>query len=145
MAHRLTPMRDPQPPPVLKILIVEDEMFVSWGLEAALTEQGFRVCEIAQSAAEALEMAEKHQPDLIFMDIGLFGPGDGLEVARQILARRPTRIVFSSAWNDADTQAAIARLEPYANVPKPCREGDLLALAERAWMEVQATATSCNG
>jgi DNA-binding NarL/FixJ family response regulator len=135
-------MRDPQPPSVLKILIVEDEMFVSWGLEAALTEQGFRVCEIAQSAAEALEMAEAHQPDLIFMDIGLFGPGDGLDVAQQILARHPTRIVFSSAWNDSDTLAAIARLGAYANMPKPCREGDLVALAELAWLEVQAAASS---
>jgi len=123
-------------PPLLKVLIVEDEMFVSWGLEAALVEHGHVVCGIAQSAEEALQMAQAHGPDLIFMDIGLFGPSDGLEVARQILADRPTRIAFSSAWNDPQSLAAIDELKAYANVPKPCREADLVAVADRAWREV---------
>ncbi|WP_068876254.1 MULTISPECIES: response regulator [unclassified Phenylobacterium] len=123
---------------VLKVLIVEDEMFVSWGLEAALAERGHHVCAIAQSAEEALRLAEIHRPDLIFMDIGLLGPGNGLEVAEQILARHPTRIAFSSAWNDPATQAAIERLSAYANIPKPCREADLLAVAERALLEITA-------
>jgi DNA-binding NarL/FixJ family response regulator len=123
---------------VLKVLIVEDEMFVSWGLEAALAERGHHVCAIAQSAEEALRLADDHRPDLIFMDIGLLGPGNGLEVAEQILARGHTRIAFSSAWNDPATQAAIERLSAYANVPKPCREEDLLAVAERALLEITA-------
>lgn len=123
-------------PPVLKVLVVEDEMFVSWGLEAALVERGHLVCGIAQSVAEALQMAEAHNPDLIFMDIGLLGPSDGLEVARQILVNRPTRIAFSSAWNDPETIAAINDLGAYANIPKPCREADLVAVADRAWREL---------
>lgn len=111
-------------------------MFVSWGLEAALVEHGHIVCGIAQSADEALQMAEMHRPDLIFMDIGLFGPSDGLEVARQIKARQPTRIAFSSAWNDHQTQAVIDGFGAYANIPKPCREAELLAVADQAWREV---------
>ena len=111
-------------------------MFVSWGLEAALVEHGHIVCGIAQSAEEALQLAKAHRPDLIFMDIGLFGPGDGLEVARRILADRPTRIVFSSAWNDPRTLAEIEELGAYANIPKPCRESELVSVAARAWREV---------
>lgn len=129
-------MTSPLLPPVLKVLIVEDEMFVSWGLEAALVEHGHIVCGIAQSADEALQLAEIHRPDLIYMDIGLFGPSDGLEVARQILSHRPTRIAFSSAWNDPRTLAAIEGLGAYANIPKPCREAELVAVADRAWREV---------
>lgn len=123
---------------VLRVLIVEDEMFISWGLEAALAERGHHVCAIAQSADEALRLVEDHRPDLIFMDIGLLGPGNGLEVAGQILARGPIRIAFSSAWNDPATQAAIESLSAYANIPKPCREDDLLAVAERAFLEITA-------
>jgi DNA-binding NarL/FixJ family response regulator len=129
-------------PPALKVLIVEDEMFVSWGLEAALVEHGHIVCGIAQSAEEALQLAKAHRPDLIFMDIGLFGPSDGLEVARRILADRPTRIVFSSAWNDPRTLAVIEELGAYANIPKPCREADLVAVADRAWREVLSATAS---
>ncbi|MCX7585313.1 response regulator [Phenylobacterium sp. 58.2.17] len=124
------------------MLIVEDEMFVSWGLEAALVEHGHIVCGIAQSAEEALQLAKAHRPDLIFMDIGLFGPSDGLEVARRILADRPTRIVFSSAWNDPRTLAVIEELGAYANIPKPCREADLVAVADRAWREVLSATAS---
>ena len=113
-------------------------MFVSWGLESALAERGHHVCAIAQSAEEALRLARHHEPDLIFMDIGLSGSGNGLEVAEQILARSQTRIVFSSAWNDAATQAAIKRVSAYASIPKPCREEDLLAVAECALLEIQA-------
>lgn len=113
-------------------------MFVSWGLEAALVERGYIVCGIAQSAEEALQMAQAQRPDLIFMDIGLFGPGDGLEVARRMLAERPTRIAFSSAWNDPGTLAAIEELGAYANIPKPCREAELVAVADRAWRDVCA-------
>lgn len=111
-------------------------MFVSWGLEAALVEQGHIVCGIAQSAEEAFQLAQVHRPDLVFMDIGLFGPSDGLEVARQIMADHPTRIAFSSAWNDPPTLSAIEALGAYANVPKPCREAELVAVADRAWREV---------
>lgn len=117
-------------------------MFVSWGLEAALVERGYIVCGIAQSAEEALQMAQAQRPDLIFMDIGLFGPGDGLEVARRMLAERPTRIAFSSAWNDPRTLAAIEELGAYANIPKPCREADLVAVADRAWQDVCAQPVS---
>jgi CheY-like chemotaxis protein len=131
-------MSDSFVPPPLKVLIVEDEMFVSWGLEAALSDRGYRVCDIAQSAAEALQMVAAHKPDLIFMDIGLLGSGDGLEVARRILAQGPARIAFSSAWNDPETLAAIEGLGAYANIPKPCREADLIAVADRAWREVRA-------
>jgi DNA-binding NarL/FixJ family response regulator len=138
MPANLSPNPSRAPLKVLKVLIVEDEMFVSWGLEAALAERGHHVCAIAQSAEEALRLAEDHRPDLIFMDIGLFGAGDGLKVAEQILARGPTRIAFSSAWNDPATQAAIERLSAYANIPKPCREDDLLAVAERALLEITA-------
>lgn len=70
------------------------------------------------------------------------GPSDGLEVARQILAGRPTRIAFSSAWNDPRTLAAIEGLGAYANIPKPCREAELVAVAERAWGELCSVSAS---
>jgi DNA-binding NarL/FixJ family response regulator len=116
----------------LKVLIVEDEIFVGWGLESALREHGHEVCGVAESASEAIALAEAFHPDLVLMDIGLYGEGDGLAAAREIMRRRPTRMVFSSAWNDEDTLRAISEIGPYANIPKPCRIQDILDVVDRA-------------
>jgi DNA-binding NarL/FixJ family response regulator len=122
---------------MMKILIVEDEMFVSWGLESALVDRGYRVCGVAQTAEEAVAMADRMRPDLIFMDIGLYGADTGLEAARLIQSARPTRIVFSSAWNDEETLRAIDDIHPFGNIPKPCRESDLIAWADRAKADIE--------
>jgi DNA-binding NarL/FixJ family response regulator len=126
----------------MKILIVEDEMFVSWGLESALVDRGYCVCGVAQTAEEAVAMAGRMRPDLIFMDIGLYGAATGLEAARMIQAVRPTRIVFSTAWNDEETLRAIDEIRPFGNVSKPCRESDLIAWADRAKEEIEGHASS---
>jgi DNA-binding NarL/FixJ family response regulator len=120
----------------LKVLIVEDEILVGWGLESALREQGHEVCGLVESADEAIALAEAIRPDLVLMDVGLYGRGDGLSAAREIMRRRPTRIVFSSSWNDEATLQAIAEIGPYANVPKPCRIQDILEVVGRAAAEM---------
>lgn len=121
----------------LKVMIVEDEMFIGWGLESALTARGYEVCGTAESEAEAVDMAERLRPDLVIMDIGLQGAGNGLDAAREILRHRPTRIVFSSAWTDDRTLEAIKEIGAYASIPKPCREEDVLAVVARADQEMR--------
>ena len=44
---------------VLKVLIVEDDMFVSWGLESALAERGHHVCAIARSVNFPVDVEPK--------------------------------------------------------------------------------------
>jgi DNA-binding NarL/FixJ family response regulator len=124
----------------LKVLIVEDEIFVGWGLESALREHGHEVCGVAESASEAVALADACHPDVVLMDIGLYGEGDGLAAAREIMRRRPTRIVFSSAWIDEDTLKAINEIGPFANIPKPCRIQDIVDIVDRAAVAREAAA-----
>jgi DNA-binding NarL/FixJ family response regulator len=119
----------------LKVLIVEDECLVSWGLETVMRERGHQVCGLAQSAEEAIAMASAHQPDVVLMDIGLYGKVDGLSAAREILRVQQTRMVFSSAWTDPATVHAIQEIRPYANFPKPCRLQDIMDMLDRAVIE----------
>ena len=65
------------------ILLVEDEKLTQIVTQRVLTGLGFKVY-VAGSALEALTMFDEHDFDLIFMDIGLPGKLDGVDVTRQI-------------------------------------------------------------
>lgn len=69
------------------VLLVEDDARVRETLRLCLEHLGYDVRE-AGNGAEALALAERHQPDLILLDLGL-PDADGLGVAQE-LRRRPT-------------------------------------------------------
>lgn len=112
------------------ILIVEDEMIVALDLQDRLQRLGYSVSETAMSGQEALKMAEEMRPDLIFMDIGLKGDMDGIEVARQIHARFAIPIVFLTAYGDANTRQRAEATSPAAFLAKPFDETELARAIE---------------
>ncbi|HID74251.1 MAG TPA: response regulator, partial [Thermoplasmata archaeon] len=67
-----------------RILVVEDEKIVAKDIQFRLRGLGFEVTAIAASGEEAIDMARKHDPDLILMDIRLKGEMDGVEAAHRI-------------------------------------------------------------
>lgn len=71
-----------------KILIVEDSFFDRRLVEAVLKPHGYRVIE-AQDSHTGLEMAAKHQPDLILMDLNLPGTS-GYELTKRLKANKQT-------------------------------------------------------
>ncbi len=66
-----------------KVLIVDDCREIRKLVATTLDFKEFRVFE-ASSGARAVEMAHKHLPDLIIMDVAMPGPVDGIEATRQI-------------------------------------------------------------
>lgn len=64
------------------VLLADDEDAIRAGLAAALTRAGFRVVE-GRNGREALQLVEKHQPDVIVLDI-LMPELDGREVCRRL-------------------------------------------------------------
>jgi len=56
-----------------RILIVEDERIVAEDLELLLTNIGHTVVGIADTGEGAIRLAREYSPDLIMMDISLFG------------------------------------------------------------------------
>ena len=65
-----------------KVLIVDDEDAIRSGLASALRRANFEVIE-ARDGLDALEKVEKHQPDIIVLDI-LMPVLDGREVCRRL-------------------------------------------------------------
>ena len=67
-----------------KILIAEDEPDILEVLQYNLEKEGYNVI-TADNGKEALQLAIKHQPDLILLDI-MMPEMDGVEVCREIRA-----------------------------------------------------------
>ncbi len=84
---------------MIRILIVEDDWNAREGLkERFADESDFEVVGTAQTEAEALELLETYQPDVVVLDIRLHGKDSGPKIADEIQTRGwPTRILVYSA------------------------------------------------
>jgi DNA-binding NarL/FixJ family response regulator len=80
-----------------RLLVVDDVPLFRAGLSSALKDAGFEIVAEAGDAEAAVTAAEKHQPDLVLLDILMPGMS-GLEVVEKITAVAPdARIVLLTA------------------------------------------------
>jgi CheY-like chemotaxis protein len=111
-----------------KAIIVEDEIFVALHLETILQELGLEVCQIVATGREAVDLALRIQPHIIFMDINLRGDIDGIEAARLIREQYEIPIVFVTAYGDQTTLKRVDAVAPDAPVlQKPAMTPALVA------------------
>jgi CheY-like chemotaxis protein len=83
------------------VLLVEDVDDIRFALKILIERHGFRVVE-ATDGREAVENAERYNPDLILMDLSM-PTIDGLEATRQIRANPKTAavpVVAVTAYRD---------------------------------------------
>jgi two-component system, response regulator PdtaR len=110
----------------IRVLVVEDEVFVAMDAEAILTAAGHNVVSTASSADEAVAKADQLAPDLVLMDIRLLGARDGIDAALEIQRRFSVPIVFVTANTDPVTHARAMQASPLAIVSKPFTKDSLL-------------------
>lgn len=70
--------------PVVRVLIVEDEVMIALLLTQLVEQLGYSVCDVATTEAEAVAMAMACQPGLIIVDAGL-REGSGIAAMATIL------------------------------------------------------------
>ena len=112
---------------MLRVLIVEDEFFISLNTDFLLRELGHIPVGVAVSADEAIAMAERHLPDVVLMDIRLSGVGDGIHAAEAILARFDIPSIFVTANTDPHTRQRALRAGGLGFVEKPVTKERLAA------------------
>ena len=114
-----------------RLLVVDDHEVVRQGLVAMLQRRpGFQVVAEAGTAAEAVEMARRYQPDLVIMDVRL-PDGSGIEACREIRAEMPgIRVVILTSYPDEEAvfSAIVAGASGY--LLKQVRGRDLVAALE---------------
>ena len=103
----------------IRILIVEDDWFVSMEMEHVLETEGYDVVGVATAAEEAVSLAAQRQPDLILMDIRLRGDTDGIVAAIEINRRHGIRCLFCSAHTDPGTIERGQMADPVGWLAKP--------------------------
>jgi two-component system, OmpR family, phosphate regulon response regulator PhoB len=94
-----------------KVLIVDDCREIRQLVRTTLDFGEFSVCE-ASNGEKAVEMARKHHPDLIIMDIVMPGEIDGIEATRQIKNSPETAdcqvIILTGSRTDRRKESAAA-------------------------------------
>jgi two-component system response regulator DevR len=115
----------------LRLLVVDDHEVVRQGLVSLLERrEHFQVVAEAGTAAEAVEMTRKFEPDLVVMDVRL-PDGSGIEACREIRAEFPgTRVVILTSYPDEEAvlSAIIAGASGY--LLKQIRGRDLVSALE---------------
>jgi CheY-like chemotaxis protein len=102
---------------MLKIMIAEDDLIMADMLEDVLVEGGYEVCGIARTVDKAVELAERHNPDLAILDMRLADGGLGTEIAARLKRRGHPGVLYATGnagqfgLTSADGEACIGK--PY--------------------------------
>jgi CheY-like chemotaxis protein len=81
----------------VRILVVEDEVFVALELECLLEEGGHAVVGTAADSREAMSLGERLRPDLALVDIHLADGPTGVSVAQALDALGGVTVLFTTA------------------------------------------------
>ncbi|HIO92601.1 MAG TPA: response regulator transcription factor [Leucothrix mucor] len=115
----------------MNVLVVDDEELARKRIHTLLDDHSdYKICAEAENGAEALMMVERHQPDLILLDISM-PVMDGLEVAKHLASMpNPPAVIFTTAYSDHALEAFSTKATGY--LMKPIRQEQLLKSLEQA-------------
>lgn len=116
----------------IKILIVEDEIFVARDLQLHLEQKGGMAASMVPSGEQALLEIENEVPNLVLMDIDLREELDGIETAEIIHTRFNIPVIFLTSHEDNATFERAIKTEPFGYVTKPLLGRGLLRAIEVA-------------
>lgn len=102
-----------------KVLIVEDEGITAMTLRIMLEEMGHMVVGIAPKGKVALEIIEKHHPDVVLMDIVLQNDLRGIDTTRIINERHGTKVIYMTSHTDEGTLEEARQTEHKGFLFKP--------------------------
>lgn len=109
----------------VKILVIEDDKYISGFLSISLKKEGYEVI-LADTAAEGMFLFSSHHPDICILDLGL-PDRDGVEVITDIRAFSVTPVlVVSARGQESEKIDALDRgADDY--ITKPFHMGELMA------------------
>ncbi len=109
----------------LNVLIVEDEPLIALYIKDIVLSMNEYIAGICYNSDDAIALINERQPDLIFMDINIQGPLDGINVLRKAKMPHNPTVFFVSAYSDKETISDALSLNPYHYIIKPLKEQDI--------------------
>ena len=112
----------------VRVLLADDHTLLREGLRRALEEAGLEVVGEAADGAQAIALAEQHQPDVVLMDVSMPGT-DGVEATRAIRTRYPAVdvVILTMHADPAVVQSAV-RAGAAGYLVKDCTTDDIVSL-----------------
>jgi len=108
------------------ILLADDHFVVRAGLRRVLEEEGFTVVAEAGDGLAAVELAERHRPSLVLMDVTMPTLG-GIEATRRLLRSWPeAKVVLLSAYGEVSLRLEAVSAGAVAYLLKDCGRDELL-------------------
>lgn len=114
------------------ILVAEDEGIIAKDLERRLVRQGYAVSAVVASGEDAIRKAGELRPNLVLMDIVLYGDIDGIDAAGVIRQRFDIPVIYLTAYADDGILERAKLTEPYGYVIKPFEDRDIHSAIEIA-------------
>lgn len=96
----------------IRVLIADDDAMIRRTLSSSLGRIGFDVC-TASSGDQTLRLADVAPPDIALVDLNM--PMGGIEIARQLKARRGHQIFVAILSGDDNPQTQSSCLEAGAD------------------------------
>ncbi|MFC1671413.1 PAS domain S-box protein [Spirochaetota bacterium] len=115
-----------------KIIVIEDEIVISMNIKNMLEKKGYEVIATGFTGEEAIDLAKKHNPDLILMDIILEGHMDGITAYEMIKAQHNIPVIFLTANFDDSTLNRVITCMPEGYILKPVNWNELYSSIEIA-------------
>ena len=114
-----------------RVVIAEDEALIRLDLAEMLAEEGYDVVGQAGDGEAAVDLAERHRPDLVVLDVKM--PRlDGITAAQRIAERRIAPVVILTAFSQRDLVQRASEAGAMAYLVKPFGKSDLLPAVEMA-------------
>ncbi len=119
-------------PQVLRVLVVDDHELTRVSLKLALQRQaGLELVGLASNGQEAIEMADRHLPDVIVIDLQM-PIMDGLSASTQIKSDHPNiKILAYSSLEDPQTEVMLQTAKVDAFCKKDVALQDLVKVINR--------------
>ncbi len=120
----------------LKILIVEDEILIAELIKFYIEEKGHTASGIAISYEEAVREYNLQKPDLILLDIRLYGEKSGIDFATYVHnSDEFLPIIYLSSQYDQKTLASALKTNPFGYLTKPIQKESLWTSVEVAYAQ----------
>jgi DNA-binding response OmpR family regulator len=103
-------------------MIVEDEALVAILLRDELQNAGYKVLDLTDRHAEALEVAKAEKPDLALVNIRLAGRDDGIELSEHLKAMGIPVLLISGQVSRASSAKTVA----IGSMPKPYHAAEMV-------------------
>jgi DNA-binding NtrC family response regulator len=116
----------------MRVLIADDDKNLTYVLANVLSEEGFQV-DKAESGTKAMELLEKHEYDVLLLDLTMPGIG-GMDILRRLKTLElPTEVVILTGNATVPTAVEAMRLGAYDYLTKPFKTDEVKVVIQKAY------------